>query len=134
MKKMLKTTFFALAIVATSLAAGVLTADGLLKDADKHDGKVVTVKGSVLDFKQKTSKKGNPYFTFKLATKSKENPLNVYGQGTLNLELKDKAKVEITGKFVKEKTVGNATYKNEVDVTAKSKDDKPGVKLIEAGK
>ena len=60
MKKLLKTTFFTLAIVATSLAADVLTADGLIKDADKHDGKVVTVKGSVLEFKQKTSKKGKP--------------------------------------------------------------------------
>lgn len=119
-----------LAVASVALAAQTLSTDALIKDADKHDGKKVTVKGEVLDFEQKTSRAGNPYFVFKLKTKVKETPVNVYGRGTLEPAIKDKDTVEITGTFRKEKKVSTFTVKNEVDVTPEKKGDKPLVKVL----
>lgn len=122
----------ALLVVGTAIAQNsVLSPDAVVKDAAKYDGKTITVRGQVLDFKQKTSKKGNPYFVFKLATQDKANAFNVYGHGTLEPALKEKAKVEVTGKFAKEKTVSTFTIKNEIDVSGKDKDSKPGVKVLD---
>jgi cytochrome c-type biogenesis protein CcmE len=89
----------------------------LLKDADKFDGKEVSVKGTVSEFKQKTSRRGLPYFTFKLA--DKDQKINVYSQGTAEKELKEKQAVTVVGIYRKEKVVGGVTFKNEVDITGK---------------
>ncbi|HMS54273.1 MAG TPA: hypothetical protein PKA27_02640 [Fimbriimonadaceae bacterium] len=133
MKRIFSLSLLALAIPMVALAQTVISADDLIKDAAKLDTKVVTVKGTVAEFKQKTSRKGNPYYTFTLKTKVKETPVNVYGRGTLEKPLKDGSKVEITGTFRKEKEVSGFTVKNEVDVTPKE-GEKPKIKVTEPGK
>lgn len=123
MRKVLRLSF-GLAVAAAVLAFAVehVAIADLLKDPSKFDGKVVTVTGKALGFKQKTSKAGNPYFTMKVAPKEGD-PVSVYGRGKSEKEFKDNVTVEVTGKFAKEKTVGSVTFKNEIDVT-KSDDDK----------
>lgn len=130
MKRFALFAFFAVSAIAT---AAVLSADQLVSEAEKHDGKPVTVKGTVFKFQQKTSRAGNPYFTFRLKTKNEDNPVNVYGRGKLGFEPKDGTKVELSGTFRKEKKVQSFVVKNEIDVTPKE-GEKPKVKVVEPGK
>jgi len=112
---------FTLPIVALALAslalAAALSPSAVLKDAEKLDGKEVTVRGKVADFKQKTSRAGKPYFTFKL--KEKDAEINVYGQGKLDPALKNDEQAEVAGIFRKLKELQTFSVKNEVDVSAK---------------
>ena len=126
---MKKLAFGLIVIAAFASSADKVSPDQLVKDAAKYDGKEVVVKGTVIDFKQKTSKKGNPYFVFKISTKVKDSPLNVYGRGTLEPALTDKDTVEVTGTFVKEKKISTFTIKNEIDCSGKD-GEKPQIKTI----
>ena len=98
--------------VLLAVAADTLTVASLLKNADKYDGKAVTVTGKVLEFKQKTSRAGNAYFTLKL-----KGDLNVYGHGKLDPAPAKNDKVEASGMYRKEKKLADFTVKNEVDVS-----------------
>ncbi len=88
----------------------------LLKDGAKYDKKVVVVTGKVDDFKAKTSKAGNDYFTFTLLDGKDE--AHVYGFGKLSPEPKDGDKVKVTGKFRISKVLKGGEVKNEIDVSA----------------
>ncbi len=98
--------------VLLAVAADTLTVASLLKNADKYDGKAVTVTGKVLEFKQKTSRAGNAYFTLKL-----KGDLSVYGHGKLDPAPAKNDKVEASGMYRKEKKLADFTVKNEVDVS-----------------
>lgn len=132
MKKLISISFVLAAIAAAAIAAEKVAIADLLKDPAKYDGKAVMVIGKVKEFKQRTSKAGNPYFTFKVETDGKR--VSIYGRGKQEPELKDDQSVQVTGKFAKEKKVGSLTFKNELDITVDSKDDKTkdfGVKIRE---
>lgn len=120
-------TFSVLIISALALAAATLTPSDVVKEPEKFDQKVIKVRGIVKKFKAKTSKAGNPYLTFELTSGS--DKVSIFSQGKLEKDLVDGDKVEVEGKFTKLKTVGSATYKNEVDVTAK-KGEKPKITPI----
>jgi len=120
MKRFLLISGVALAVAGLAVAAQKATIADLLKTPEKFDGKVVTVRGKVVKFQQKTSKAGNDYFTMKLVD-DKDERISVYGRGK-HKELKDDVSVEVTGKFAKEKKVGDVTFKLEVDVTKDEKD------------
>lgn len=112
-------------LAASAFAAVKLTPETVLKDAAKHDGKKVTVTGKVDDFRARTSRAGNKYFTFKL--KGTKESLSIYGRGELKKAPKDGDRVEITGTYRREKKVNdNFTAKNEVDVSA-PRDGKGGI-------
>jgi hypothetical protein len=99
----------------------------LLDAPATFDGKDVRATAVVEGFQQKTSRRGNKYFTFKL--KDGEKAVNVFSQGTSDPELKAGMKVEVTGVFRKEKKVGDIVFKNEIEAT--KQDGKPyGVKPI----
>lgn len=104
--------------VLLAFAADALKVDDLIKSADKHDGKAVTVVGTVTEFTQKTSRAGNKYFTFKLKGKTPETALSVYGRGEPQTAPKKDDKVEVTGIYRKEKKLPSFTVKNEVDISA----------------
>jgi hypothetical protein len=89
----------------------------VLKDPAKYDGKAVVVKGIVADFKAKTSNAGNDYYLFDLVEGTES--LAVYGQGKLAKAPKDGDKVTVTGKYAKERKVGNRTFKNEIDASVR---------------
>lgn len=113
----------ALSLVAISAAADKASVADLLK-SKKFDKKVVTVTGTVAEFKQKGSEE-RPYFLFKL--KDGDKLVNVFGHGKAK-DVKDGAKVEVTGEFAIERKSGAKTYKNEIDC---SLDKKPNaVKVV----
>lgn len=115
--------------VACAFAATILTPDQVIKDRDKLDTKVVTVRGKVEDFDAKTSKRGNAYTVFKVA--GAKQKVNGYLRGHLAKAPKNGDTVEVTGVFRKEKKVGEQTFKDEIDATAER--GKPhGVKIIAA--
>lgn len=89
----------------------------VLKDPAKYDGKAVAVKGTVAEFKARTSKAANDYVVFDLV--EGKDHLAVYGQGKLQKAPKDGDKVTVTGKYAKERKVGSRTFKNEIDASAR---------------
>lgn len=122
--------FASLALTALALAVDKVPLADLLKNAKAHDGKTISTTGIVSAFKQKTSRIGNKYFTFKLAEtdKSKES-INVYSQGEAADGLKDGVKVVVVGVFREEKRLQDFSVKNELDAT-KVKDKENGVKIL----
>jgi hypothetical protein len=118
-----------------AIAAEWISVSDLLKETDKHDNKVVTVTGEVDEFRQRTARSGNEYYTFKLVTGDDE--ANVYGRGKLENPPKNGEKVEVIGLFRKEKKVQDFTVKNEIDVSKNDRDRKTkdfGVKVLKDDK
>lgn len=115
MKKILTSLLFAVSILSVLAVEDALTVKGLLQKADVNDGKAVFLTGKISDFEQKTSKKGNQYFVFKV--KEGELVVNGYGRGEQKPIVRSGDKVEVRGIFRKSKTVGDLTFKNEIDVT-----------------
>lgn len=128
MKRSLATLLSVAAILAIALAADKLSVSKLVKDADKYDGKEVVLVGKISEFEQKTSRRGNKYFLFKV--KEGDDVVNGYSQGEMKPELKAGDKVEVSGIFRKEKKVQDFTVKNEIDAT-KVKDKSYGVKKVD---
>lgn len=128
---MRRTHLFRLLLVLTlpalALAAEKASVADILKDPKKYDSKEVEVTGTVKDFKQRTSKIGNKYYTLKLKDADKE--LSVYGRGTLEPAPKEGGKVQVSGLFRAENKVGDNVFKNEIDCSAKE-GKKFGVKEI----
>ena len=119
-------------VAALAFAVEAVKVKDLVAKPEKFDGKVVKVSGTVKKFKAKTSRAGNDYFTFDLV--ESDRGIEVYGRGKLDKEPKIGDKVEVSGKFVKEKTIGKGegafTVKNQVDVSGAKKGDKPSVKIL----
>lgn len=90
-----------------------VTVQALLNNGKQYDGKQVVLVGVASKLKQKVSKKGNPYYTFRIG--EGKQSVSVFGYG--NAPAKEGDKVRVTGKFAVEKRVGYATYRNEIDVT-----------------
>lgn len=128
MKRMGIALLLGLSTAALALVAVKVPLGDLLKDPKNFDGKTITVAGSVSEFKQKTSRKGNKYFTFTMKGEGKQE-VNVYSQGEASADVKDGAKVEVTGVFRQEKKVLDFTVKNEIDAT-KVDGKENGVKVV----
>jgi DNA polymerase III alpha subunit len=110
------------ALASLTAAPQKATVVELLKDGKKFDQKTVVVVGVMDKFEQRTSKAGHAYFVFRLKDKTKW--VNVYGKGTFQPPVKPPVingdKVEVNGKFRVEKKVGDRTFRNEIEVDAKS--------------
>lgn len=102
-----------LALVAGVWAQEQVTVQALLTDGQKYDGKQVVLVGTVRNLKEKVSKKGNPYYTFKIG--EGKQTISVFGYGKATAKEGDR--VRVTGKFAVEKRVGYAIYRNEIDVS-----------------
>ncbi len=125
MKKFLTFSLFASLAFLAIAAEEALTVKTLLLKADANDGKPVFLTGKISEFEQKTSKKGNLYFVFKV--KEDDKTINGFSHGEQKPPLKVGDKVEVRGIFRKSKQVGELTFKNEIDVS-EVKDKKFGVK------
>lgn len=73
------------------------TVGDILANPNNFDGKMVQVEWKVLDLKFKTSKRGNPYTTFKLNSDGKN--LSVFSFGHLPISEADS--VRVMGRFKK---------------------------------
>lgn len=105
----------ALTLATVAIASTPITTDKLIDKAKDFDGKTVTVSGKVADYIEKTSKKGNPYITFKL--KGVKQSASVYLRGRLQKAVKNGDAVLVTGMFRREKKVGEMTFRNEIDAS-----------------
>ena len=127
-----KIALLAIAAFATvAYAATFLTVDAVMKNTKKYNEKDVTVRGRLDKYKKKTSKSGNKYTTFELKGETKS--INVYMRDHLPKDPKSGDVVEVMGVFRESKTVGSATFKNEIDAT-KVAGKKYGVKVIVGSK
>jgi hypothetical protein len=104
-----------LLLITTTANAQALktTVADILSNPDQYDGKMVQAEGKVLALRFKTSKKGNPFTTFKLG--SDEKAISVFSFGTLSINGGDQVKV--TGRYQKVKHVGQYTFYNEIDAS-----------------
>ena len=119
-----------LAALSAIVLAKFVTVDELMKKKSEFDQKVVTVRGKVDKFTEKTSKAGNEYTTFTMM--GEKQKLNGYLREHLKKAPKNGDVIEITGTFRLEKKVGDRVFKDEVDAT--SEKGKPyGVKIIASG-
>jgi imidazoleglycerol phosphate synthase glutamine amidotransferase subunit HisH len=91
------------------------TVAAILEEPDRFDKKLVQVEGKVSDYKEKTSRAGNTYTTFKL--EQGEKKITVFSYGHLRLQNGDE--VVVIGRFYKEKRVGRAIFKNEIDASTR---------------
>jgi hypothetical protein len=89
------------------------TVTDILSNPDQYDGKMVSVEGTVGSIKEKVSKKGNAYTTFKLSQGDKS--LSVFSFG--NSSLKDADSARVMGRYQKVKHVGQFTFYNEIDAS-----------------
>jgi hypothetical protein len=117
------------ALAALALAADKVGLEDLAKDPKTYDGKTVETTGTVAEFKQRTSRAGNKYFTFQL--KAGEKTVNVYSRGEAGSELKDGVKAKVVGVFRQEKKVQDFVVKNEIDAS-KVKDKENGVHVLKS--
>jgi len=88
----------------------------IVSNPDKYDGKMVSVEGIAGSVKEKVSKKGNAYTTFKISNES--NFLSVFSFGKLSIN--DGDSVRVMGKYQQTKQVGRYTFHNEIDASGGS--------------
>ncbi len=91
------------------------TIAAIQKDPDKFHKKLVQVEGKISDYKEKTSRAGNTYTTFKLEQDGQK--LTVFSYG--HLKLRDGDAVVVVGRYYKERRVGRATFRNEIDASSR---------------
>lgn len=91
------------------------TISAIQKEPSKFDKKLVQVEGKVEQLEKRVSRSGNEYTTFRLKSGGQE--VNVFTYGHPNIANGDT--VEVIGRYQKEKKVGNTTYKNEIDASAR---------------
>ena len=105
-----------LLIISTANAQAIKTTiSDILSNPDRYDGKIVQVEGKVIAPKFKTSKKGNPYTTFKVGETSSRT-VNVFTFGTLSIKEADI--VRVSGSYPKSKFVmPRYTFYNEIDAS-----------------
>lgn len=105
------------AVASIALASQAVRLAELAKDNKKFDGKEIKVTGKVEEFRQRTSRSGNPYATFVLADGKAK--VNVYARGEIKPALKNGDQIEIVGKYRATKKVGTRTFTNEIELDLK---------------
>lgn len=124
--RLVNTVAFVFLSALTFASTGITPSD-VIQSPDKYDKKVIKVRGIVKKFKSKTSKTRSEYILFDLT--SGGDKITVYSHGKLGKILVDGDKVEVEGFYTKLKTVGTATFKNEIDCSGK-KGSKPNISVL----
>ena len=100
----------------------------LLKKSAPPERRKIMVTGKLADFKQRTSRAGNPYFTFRLTDAG--GTINGYGRGKVAKVPTNGARVMVVGAFRKVKKLGNRTFMNEIDITPQGYDKPPRIAAL----
>jgi DNA polymerase III alpha subunit len=87
------------------------TAQALLANPAQYDGQTVTVHGTVTGLRERTSRRGDAYTTFKLHDPSGAVSVFSWGHPTL----KNRDRVEVEGVFQEVKHVAPYVFYNEID-------------------
>jgi hypothetical protein len=98
-----------LVVAALPLPAAALetTAAEILKNPERFDQQAVTLRGTMSRLDVRTSRKGNPYYTFTV----QDLPVFSFGMPPC----RNGAAVTVDGVFRKIKQVGRYTFHNEID-------------------
>jgi hypothetical protein len=99
--------------VAPVLALQTVTIHALAQNPDQFDGKVVSVVGSISDYRELLSGAGNAYTNFRLT--EGEASVSVFIWNKQGLSNGQKARV--TGTFAKTRQVGPYTFPSEIQAT-----------------
>lgn len=83
----------------------------ILANADRFDGKLVTITGKITNLRETVSRKGNQYYTYDL--QEGQQSIKVFSFGRASCGEGSTATVE--GRFRKVKTVSGRTFYNEVE-------------------
>lgn len=106
---------WALAFVTLSSPGSVLARDSIgdiLARPAAFDGRDVLLEGKASAIDPRTSRRGNEYFTFRLSDATGAS-LKVFSRGKLTIAPGDR--VEVRGRFQRERRVGRYTFTNEVE-------------------
>ena len=100
-----------LSFTALTAKQETVTVTTLMQQKERYDQKAVTVAGTIFNYQEKISRKGNSYTTFVLI----ERPymVTVHYQGHLGLS--SQLKVQVEGIFLKVKQVGADTFYDEIE-------------------
>lgn len=88
----------------------------LLAGRDGLHQHAVVSRGTVGDYRARTSKAGNKYTTFTITLDGAK--VGVYHRGHAEPPLQNGDKARVTGIFQKERTVGDFTVKDQIDASA----------------
>lgn len=98
-------------VLAAPLLAQAVSVAALVGDPDRYDGRVVTVAGVVSGYRERVSRAGNPYTTFRLEEGGGSVAVFAWG----HRGLRDGLRVRVTGVFQKVRRVGRYTFYNEIE-------------------
>jgi len=100
-----------LLIAPPSLAQVAATVPDVVKNPDRYDGQTVSTTGTIAAYRERVSRAGNPYTTFRL----EDAGASVAVFAWKHQGLRDGLRVRVTGKFAKVKQVGRYTFYNEIE-------------------
>lgn len=106
---------WALWLLLLGLPSAVMARDSvgdILARPAAFDGRDVVLEGKASAIDPRTSRRGNEYFTFRLSDASGAS-LRVFSRGKLTIAPGDR--VEVRGRFKRERRVGQYTFTNEVE-------------------
>ncbi len=106
----------ALAWVGSTSWASAATVAEIAKDPAAFDQKTVTVSGTAQEVSSRTSRRGNPYTTFRLSDQGEAVKVFTFGTPAI----KDGDRVEVRGVFHRVKQVGAYTFHDEIDASSVS--------------
>jgi cytochrome c-type biogenesis protein CcmE len=106
----------ALGLVSSTPWASAATVAEIAKNPAAFDQKTVTVSGTAGEVSSRTSRRGNPYTTFRLSDQGEA--IKVFSFGTL--PIKEGDRVEVRGVFQRVKQVGAYTFHDEIDASSVS--------------
>jgi len=100
--------------VAIVLPASALdaTPGGILASPDRFDGRAVTVRGTITNFRETVSRRGNPYYTLDLSDAT--GAIHVFSFG--KAPCRSGAAI-VEGTFARVKKVSGRTFYNEITAT-----------------
>jgi len=105
------------AFLSVALAGPALARDSIgdiLARPDAFDGRDVLLEGKASAVDPRTSRRGNDYFTFRLSDETGAS-MKVFSWGKPAIVPGDR--VEVRGRFQKERRVGRYTFTNEVEAS-----------------
>lgn len=99
-----------LVVVGIATAEPVRTSPReVLANADRFDGQVVTISGTITNFREAVSRRGHPYYTFDLSDGKEAVRVFSFGKSPCH-----SGRVTVDGTFEKVKQQGRYMFRNEI--------------------
>ena len=104
----------ALALASPARWASAATVAEIAKNPAAFDQKTVTASGTAHEVSSRTSRRGNPYTTFRLSDQGEAVKVFTFGTPAI----KEGERVEVRGVFQRVKQVGAYTFHDEIDASS----------------